>query len=48
MVSEQHEYGLMLRKNTTDVMFALRALMKYRGGQMDLQKSDDRVPREEM
>ena len=46
----------MLRKGTTDAMFALRMLMeKYREGQrelhcifVNLEKAYDRVPREEL
>ena len=54
-ISKQ-QYGFMPGKGTTDAMFALRMLMeKYREGQrelhcvfMDLEKTYDRVPREEL
>ena len=53
--SEQ-QYGVMLRKTTSDTMFAVRMLMeKYREVQkelycvfVDLQKVYDRLPREEL
>jgi len=51
VISEQR-YGFLLRKSTTDGMFALRVVMeKYGGGQkelhcvfVDLEKAYDRVP----
>ena len=54
-ISKQ-QYGFMLRKETTDAMFALRMLMKnYRKGQrelyclfVDLEKAYDRVLWEEL
>uniref|UniRef100_A0A3B4CLA2 ribonuclease H n=1 Tax=Pygocentrus nattereri TaxID=42514 RepID=A0A3B4CLA2_PYGNA len=54
-ISEQ-QFGFMPRKSTTDEIFALRVLVeKYREGQkelhcvfVDLEKADDRVPREEL
>ena len=53
--SEQ-QYGFMPGKGTTDALFALRVLMeKYREGQkemrcvfVELEKANDRVPREEV
>ncbi|KAK3542987.1 hypothetical protein QTP70_008681 [Hemibagrus guttatus] len=55
LICEQ-QYGFMLRKSTTDAIFALRILMeKYRDGQrelhcvfVDLEKAYDGVPREEL
>ncbi|KAK3506188.1 hypothetical protein QTP70_009687 [Hemibagrus guttatus] len=52
----EQQFGFMPRKSTTDAIFALRILMeKYRDGQrelhclfVDLEKSYDRVPREEL
>ena len=54
-ISKQ-QYGFMPGKGTTDVMFVLRMLMeKYKEGQrelhcvfVDLEKTYDRVPREEL
>ena len=54
--TSKQQYGFMPGKDTTDVMFALRMLMKkYREGQrelhcvfVDLTKTYDRVPWEEL
>ena len=56
MVIYEQQYGFMLRKSTTDALFALRVSMeKYKKGQnelhcvfVDLRKTYDRVPREEL
>ena len=56
MEISKQQYRFMLKKGTTDAMFALRMLMeKYREGQrelhcvfVNLEKAYDRVPQEEL
>lgn len=53
VVINEQQHNFMLRKRTTDVMFALRVMEKYREGLKELhfiflglEKADDRVWRE--
>lgn len=55
VVINEQQHNFMLRKRTTDVMFALRVMEKYREGLKELhfiflglEKADDRAPREEL